>query len=145
MRALCIGVRVAGYSVSVRLGSQWADTLSLILLLLGYVMKQKAAILLCCLASLPVWAQTANVDALLLSAQMAYQDADSKQDQARRRLLQVEEELKQAQKRLLDAQQLQQQAEMAQQQALADKAAADALMQQATQRLRDAWQQKEGQ
>jgi len=94
-------------------------------------MKQKAAILLCCLASLPVWAQTANVDALLLSAQMAYQDADSKQDQARRRLLQVEEELKQAQKRLLDAQQLQQQAEAAQQQA--------------TQRLRDAWQQKEGQ
>ena len=108
-------------------------------------MKQKAVILLCCLASLPVWAQTANVDALLLSAQMAYQDADSKQDQARRRLLQVEEELKQAQKRLADAQQLQQQAEAAQQQALADKAAADAWMQQATQRLRDAWQQKEGQ
>lgn len=108
-------------------------------------MKQKVMILLCCLVSLPVWAQTANVDALLLSAQMAYQDADSKQDQARRRLLQVEEELKQAQKRLADAQQLQQQAEAAQRQALADKAAADALMQQATQRLRDAWQQKEGQ
>ena len=108
-------------------------------------MKQKAVILLCCLASLPVWAQTANVDALLLSAQMAYQDADSKQDLARRRLLQVEEELKQAQKRLADAQQLQQQAEAARQQALADKAAADAWMQQATQRLRDAWQQKEGQ
>jgi biopolymer transport protein ExbB/TolQ len=108
-------------------------------------MKQKAVMLLCCLASLPVWAQTANVDALLLSAQMAYQEADGKQEQARKRLLQAEDELKQAQKHLADAQLQVQQAAQLQQQALADKAAADTVMQQATQRLRDAWQQKEGQ
>ncbi|WP_206208684.1 hypothetical protein [Vogesella mureinivorans] len=63
----------------------------------------------------------------------------------RKRLLQVEEELKQAQKRLADAQLQVQQAMQRQQQTLADKAAADTAMQQATQRLRDAWQQKEGQ
>lgn len=108
-------------------------------------MKQKAVMLLCCLASLPVWAQTANVDALLLSAQMAYQEADSKQDQAGKRLLQAEDELQQAQKRLADAQLQVQQTAQLQQQALAEKAAADATMLQATQRLRDAWQQKEGQ
>ena len=107
-------------------------------------MKKGIAVLLCCLAG-PVWAQMANVDALLLSAQMAYQDADGKQDQARKHLQQADEALAQAQKRLADAQLQLQQAQQVQQQAVTDKAAADALMQQVTQRLRDAWQQKEGQ
>lgn len=108
-------------------------------------MKRFAACLLVVLAA-PVLAQnSSNVDAQLLAAQMAYQAADGKQEQARRQLQQADADLKLAEKRLADAQQALQQAQQQQAQAAADKQAADAVMQQVTQRLKDAWQQKEGQ
>src|SRR5574343_1343143 len=108
-------------------------------------MKRFTACLLVVLAT-PVLAQNSgNVDAQLLAAQMAYQEAHGKQEQPRRQLQQAGDELKLAEKRLADAQQALQQAQQQQAQAVADKQAADTAMQQATQRLKEAWQQKEGQ
>jgi len=104
------------------------------------MIKQFAVVLLLA-APLPLLAQT--VDEQLLSAQMAYQQANNQQEQEAERLKQAQAAKQQADQRLLDAQNAVQKATDELAAATSADAAAKQQMQQQTQQLNEAWKRKE--
>lgn len=104
-------------------------------------MIKRFAFVLLLAAPLPLLAQT--VDEQLLSAQMAYQQANNLQEQAAERLKQAQAAKLQADQRLADAQAAVQRAT----EELAAAGTADSVakqqMQQQTQQLNEAWKRKE--
>ena len=89
-----------------------------------------------------VWAQTP--EQALLSAQLAYQQADGQLDAARRQKAQAADAQKLAAQRLMQAQQAAAQADLVLQSADSALLGAENGMRQAEGVLKEAWQRKEG-
>jgi hypothetical protein len=84
-----------------------------------------------------------TVDEQLLSAQMAYQQANNQQEQAAERLKQAQVAKQQADQRLLDAQNAVQKAQMSWLRPAVPTWLPRQQMQQQTQQLNEAWKRKE--
>jgi len=95
------------------------------------------------LATVPLLALAQTADEQLLSAQMAFQQAKSQQQQADDKLQQAQAAKSLADQQLADAQHKAQQAQDDLNAATAIQKATTQLFQQQTQQLQDAWKRKE--
>ncbi|WP_293766040.1 hypothetical protein [uncultured Aquitalea sp.] len=95
----------------------------------------------CCV---PLTALAQSPDEQLLSAQMAFQQANGQKAQLDDRVKRATEAKARAEQRLLDAQNAMQQANNEFNAAAAAQASAQQILQQATTALNDAWKRKDG-